>query len=134
MTALLTRKPCEFFEFAFPATIFETVCVNANVEMFVHPVLHRLLAYDEANKTEYFRTLQVYSLTLHNKESTARILCIHRNTLLYRLGKISELFHIAFEDQQTALALLNSFQLYGVSAMKEAVRIDLTAGFLKRTL
>ncbi len=120
MTALLTRKPCEFFEFAFPATIFETVCVNANVEMFVHPVLHRLLAYDEANKTEYFRTLQVYSLTLHNKESTARILCIHRNTLLYRLGKISELFHIAFEDQQTALALLNSFQLYGVSTMKRA--------------
>ena len=78
------------------------------------------MAYDAANQTEYFRTLQVYSLTLHNKESTARILCIHRNTLLYRLGKISELFHVPYEDQQTALALLNSFQLYGVSTLSRA--------------
>lgn len=117
MTALLTKKPCEFFADAFPAVIFETVCVSANVKMFLHPALQQLEQYDAEHQTEYFRTLQVYSLTLHNKESTARILCIHRNTLLYRLGKISELFHIPFEDQQTALALLNSFQLYGVNTL-----------------
>lgn len=115
MTSLLTKKPCEFFDFVFPAPMFETICVNADVDMFLHPGLKRLLEYDAENQTEYFRTLQVYSLTMHNKESTARILCIHRNTLLYRLGKISDMFHIPFEDQQTALAVLNSFQLYGVS-------------------
>lgn len=120
MTALLTRGPCGFFADMFPAVMFETICTYADVDMFLHPALPQLLAYDAANQTEYFRTLQVYSLTLHNKESTARILCIHRNTLLYRLGKISELFHVPYEDQQTALALLNSFQLYGVSTLSRA--------------
>lgn len=120
MTSLMTKKSCEFFEFAFPAVMFETVCASTNVEMFLHPAIHQLEKYDAIHQTEYFRTLQVYSLTLHNKESTARILCIHRNTLLYRLGKINELFHIPFEDQQTALALLNSFQLYGVNVLGEA--------------
>lgn len=120
MTALLTAKPCEFFDFIFPAPMFEAVCINAEVDMFMHPGLKRLSEYDAENNTEYFRTLQVYSLTMHNKESTARILCIHRNTLLYRLGKISEMFHIPFEEQQTALAILNSFQLYGISACKQS--------------
>lgn len=85
--------------------------------MFLHSALDQLLAYDATNQTEYFRTLQVYSLTLHNKESTAQILCIHRNTLLYRLGKITELFQIPFEEPRTALALLNSFQLYGINIL-----------------
>ncbi|MGI6256248.1 MAG: PucR family transcriptional regulator [Acutalibacter sp.] len=117
MASLAIRQTCVFFQEVFPAPIFEAVSIHANVDMFLHPALHQLLAYDAANQTEYFRTLQVYSLTLHNKESSARILCIHRNTLLYRLGKISELFHIPFEDQHTALALLNSFQLYGVHTL-----------------
>lgn len=117
MTALTARKTCAYFEEAFPAPLFQAVGVQADPERFVHPALYQLLAYDKANQTEYFRTLQVYSLTLHNKESASRILCIHRNTLLHRLGKISELFHIPYEDQRTALALLNSFQLYGVTTL-----------------
>lgn len=100
--------------------MFEAIRANTNVDMFIHPCLRELLKYDEENQPEYFRTLQVYSLTMHNKESTARILCIHRNTLLYRLGKIEEMFHIPFEDQRTALAVLNSYQLYGVSAFGRA--------------
>lgn len=117
MASLATNDLCVFFQDIFPAPIFESVCAQVNVKMFLHPALERLLTYDAANQTKYFRTLQVYSLTLHNKESSAQILCIHRNTLLYRLGKITELFQIPFEDQRTALALLNSFQLYGVNTL-----------------
>ena len=117
MASLATNEPCVFFQDVFPAPIFEAVCAHVNVNMFLHSALDQLLAYDATNQTEYFRTLQVYSLTLHNKESTAQILCIHRNTLLYRLGKITELFQIPFEEPRTALALLNSFQLYGINTL-----------------
>ena len=102
MTALTAQGICAYFEEAFPAPLFQVVGVHADPERFVHPVLYQMLAYDKENQTEYFRTLQVYSLTLHNKESTSRILCIHRNTLLYRLGKIGELFHIPYEEQRMA--------------------------------
>ena len=119
MTAHLTQKPCEFFDFIFPAPMFEAIGYHVNTDMFIHPVLKTMLQYDERNQTEYFRTLQVYSLSLHNKESAARILCIHRNTLLYRLNRISEIFKLPYEEPTTALALLNSFQLYGISYQRQ---------------
>lgn len=115
MTARVTDKPCDFFELLFPLPIFEVVCAGADPEMFLHPALERLKSYDEEHQTEYFNTLRTYSLTLHDKDATAAALCIHRNTLLYRLNRISDLFAIPYEEPRTALALLNSFQLYGVS-------------------
>lgn len=120
LTARVTKKPCEFFDVVFPAQLFQVVCDNTRTDLFVHPVLARLRDYDRANQTEYFRTLRLYSLTLHNKEETARILCIHRNTLLYRLNKIRELFGVPYEESKTALSLLNSFQLYEVAVEKRA--------------
>lgn len=111
LTALVTENSCEFFDFAYPAQIFKAAALDTDGEMLLHPAAAKLLAYDRANQTEYFRTLQVYSLTLHNKESAARILGIHRNTLLYRLNKIRELFDLPYEEPRTALALLNCFQL-----------------------
>ena len=83
-------------------------------EVFVHPALAEIRSYDQQNGTEYYRTLQVYSLTFHDREATAQELCVHRNTLAYRLGRINELFGLPFEDTRTALALLNSFQLLDV--------------------
>jgi hypothetical protein len=130
LTARVTKKPCEFFDAVFPAQLFQVVCANIRADLFIHPALKRLREYDQANQTEYFRTLQLYSLTLHNKEETAHILCIHRNTLLYRLNKIRELFGIPYEETRTALALLNSFQLYGAAVEK---RPDFGLGYQKKT-
>lgn len=79
--------------------------------MFLHPVLEKIRIYDQKNETEYFETLRIYSLTLHDREATAKTLCIHRNTLGYRLRRIEELFSVPFEEPGTALAILNSFQL-----------------------
>ena len=36
-------------------------------------------------------------------------MCIHRNTLLYRLGRISDLFDLPYEHDQGALNLLCSY-------------------------
>lgn len=49
---------------------------------------------------EYFKTLETYSMNIHNKERSAKELCIHRNTLLYRLNRICEIFHLDYEEKK----------------------------------
>jgi|GEM_PF-1449040 len=111
-TARLTRKQFEFFDSLVPNQIFEFVSMNMNAGMFIDPLLPKLAEYDRKNKTEYFRTLMVYSLSLHDKDYSASALGIHRNTLLYRLNRIEELFHFAYEDPGKRLNIMNSFQLW----------------------
>ena len=65
--------------------------------------------YDKENGTAYDETMRVFSFNMHNKDRTAAALCIHRNTLLYRLGRISDLFDLPYEHDQVALNLLCSY-------------------------
>jgi len=111
-TARLTKKRFAFFDSLVPNQIFEFVSMNTNAGMFIDPLLPELESYDRANRTEYFRTLMVYSLSLHDKDYSAAVLGIHRNTLLYRLNRIEDLFHFAYEDPGKRLSILNSFQLW----------------------
>lgn len=114
MAALYGKEPLTFYETIVPAPIFQFASYHGMAGTFISPVLERIERYDGQNKTEYFQTLRRYSLLMHNKERAAAELCIHRNTLLYRLNRIEEIFDLPFEDPQTALHLLNSFQLWDV--------------------
>ncbi len=62
-----------------------------NIRFLIHPGLMRLYLYDQKKGTELIDTLREY---LHHPGQTslvAKDLHIHKNTLLYRLGKIKEL-------------------------------------------
>lgn len=85
--------------------------INISKNIYLHPVLSKIQKYDTANNTEYFNTLRIYSISMHNKDSAAIQLDIHRNTLLYRLNRIKDLFDLSFENEQTSVHLLCSFLL-----------------------
>ena len=103
-----------FYEDIAPAPIFRLVVHYGEGNAFCHPVLDELWRYDQKNKGEYFKTLRAYSLFLHDKDRAAEDLCVHRNTVVYRLNRIEEIFGLDFEEPRTALHLLNSFQLWDV--------------------
>ena len=94
-----------------PMHMFLTLSEEEDLEAYIHPSLEQIRSYDQTHNTEYFNTLRVYSMTMHNKDSTAMRLCIHRNTLLYRLNRIRDLFDVYYENEQTAIHLLTSFLL-----------------------
>jgi PucR C-terminal helix-turn-helix domain len=94
-----------------PMHMFLTLSEDEALEAYIHPSLEQIRSYDQIHNTEYFNTLRVYSMTMHNKDSTAMRLCIHRNTLLYRLNRIRDLFNVYYENEQTAIHLLTSFLL-----------------------
>lgn len=113
-TVMLDPYETCFYEDIAPDPLFMMFSASNPMDAFLHPVLLELYEYDNVNGTEYFKTLETYSMNIHNKERSAKELCIHRNTLLYRLNRICEIFHLDYEEKKTALYLMNSFQLWNI--------------------
>lgn len=78
---------------------------------FIHPALHRLKKYDMETGNELYHTLEVYLQCFHNNKETANVLCIHRNSLTYRMDKILEIGKADLNDPMTEFLLRLSFKL-----------------------
>ncbi len=61
---------------------------HSNLMNFCRPEIQKLMEYDEQNHSDFMETLFVYLLNSENTLRTAKILCMHKNTLLYRLDRI----------------------------------------------
>lgn len=77
-------------------------------ETLLHPMMRKLRAYDAQNNTDYVRSFEVYLSNRCNITDTARILHMHRNTLLHRIKRIEELLDSTFEDWKLRRVLLLS--------------------------
>lgn len=78
-----------------------------------HPALGQLLDYDEKHHTEFYHTLYVYLKRERNHHATATELNLHRNSLSYRLRRISELLDVDLEDPMVRLHILISYEIHG---------------------
>jgi hypothetical protein len=105
----LGRNTSTTFSDLMPLPIFLSVLEKDSADTFIHPAIFKMRQYDQENGTAYDETMRMFSFNMHNKDRTAAALCIHRNTLLYRLGRISELFNLPYEHDQVALNLLCSY-------------------------
>lgn len=75
-------------------------------EDFYNDSLYILKKYDDKNGSELYITLYNYLKNNHNMTKTAEDMFIHRNTLRYRLEKISDIIGIDLDKDD------NSFKLY----------------------
>ena len=80
-----------------------------DLSMLIHPLISLLLAYDRENNTEYTKTLQSYLEANMHPSVAAQKLCIHKNTMDYRLKRIQEITHPRFEEPERVLAFRLSF-------------------------
>jgi len=62
--------------------------------------VRRIYEYDRKNATDYLETLCCYLGNQCSIQKAADKLFLHRNTVVYRIGKIRELFDLNFEDDQ----------------------------------
>ena len=74
-----------------------------------HPVLKILKNYDAKNNTEYFRTLMEYLSNERDQRKTAKVLCVHRNTLVYRVNRIEEILDIDLNNANVRMHILMSY-------------------------
>lgn len=81
-------------------------------ECFVYPSLWALKEHDEKHNTDYCHTLYVFLKNERSISASLPDLNIHRNSMIYRLKRISELLDANLEDYYVREHLLLSFRLY----------------------
>lgn len=84
-------------------------------EELIHPLVIQLLRYDEVHRTAYWSALCTYLRLERSFTETARALHLHRNTVIYQIHRMEELFQLDLADQELRLQLLVSeriLQLY----------------------
>lgn len=70
-----------------------------------------LIEHDLQHGTEYFITLKTMLTCNCNPAETAGILCTHKNTILYRIKRIEELFHLCLSDNETLFQIMLSLKI-----------------------
>ncbi len=99
----------EFRECALPYAL--EILREHSSPCFLHPALETLRQYDKKNHTELFLTLREFLNCERNYIRTAGRLYIHRNTLLYRLKRITDLTGVELDSESVRLHLQLSYLL-----------------------
>jgi len=76
---------------------------------YCHPALAVLNQYDHENGSQLYKTLYVYIEKGCNIKLTSESLYIHRNSLVYRLNRITEICRVDLTDINTLFLLRLSF-------------------------
>lgn len=93
-------------------SMIEGLCEkNPISRTYVHPDLLRLENADIRDNAEYCITLFYYLLCGGNYTDAAKIMNLHRNTLIYRVNKIREIVHSNIDDIRNRESLIYSYLL-----------------------
>lgn len=82
-----------------------------SAEVFCHPKVQVLEAYDQGHHTNLTDTLYQYLLHERNPNLTAECMGLHRNTITYRIRKIDDIVHINYDDPNERQYILLSYHL-----------------------
>lgn len=82
-----------------------------SLRRFYKKYLGRLMEYDDLNNAELCYTLESFLLNNQNSNTTAEALCVHRNTLRYRLDKIKGIIGDDLDNLSSAANYLVAFKI-----------------------
>lgn len=84
------------------------------LEILIPEILKPLLEHDLEKNSEFLKTLYLYLTEERSLIKVAEIMDIHRNSVVYRINRLSEIVDIDFEDSKTRYNLL-----IGIEILKE---------------
>jgi len=73
------------------------------LEDYTKETVTKLQRYDQENNTEYYKTMEAFIKYNGNVNETAKHLCVHYNTVKYRLNTIKKILGINIEDPDKRL-------------------------------
>lgn len=85
--------------------LYELLCDSPFAKLALTERLKPLLDYDMEHNTNLIETLEIYFKNCQNAINASKDLFIHRNTLLYRLERISELLDLDFNNSEQILII-----------------------------
>jgi PucR family transcriptional regulator, proline-responsive transcriptional activator len=96
----------DYRELGFPRIVVN-ITNEEDLKEYATFILGKILDHDKKNETYFLNTLEAYVLCNGNISKTAAQLYIHRNTCIYRMDKIKELFNIDYDDPYVRADILN---------------------------
>lgn len=87
------------------------VAAHSEPSLYIHDSLPALRRYDREKDTQYMDTVRAYLDCNRNIARTAERLCIHKNTVFYRLGRLKEDFGLDLENTRTLANVYCSLRL-----------------------
>lgn len=81
-------------------------------EALVERLLGRVIEHDRGNGTEFMRTLKAYMDSQRSAQKVAALLFVHRQTVIYRLRKISELTGLDLAETSSIAQLWMALQVH----------------------
>lgn len=106
----LEKQITDYEELGFSRLLLNTIDARELKDYASH-ILGAFKEYDAANQTSFLSTLESYVLFNGNINKISASLHIHRNTCIYRLAKIREIFRIDLEDPYVRADILNSLSI-----------------------
>ncbi|MBE6479904.1 MAG: hypothetical protein E7Z98_05270 [Olsenella sp.] len=93
------------------ARLFEVAGRRVDLVSLCHPALLKLIAHDEKKGSELAETLFCYLQTGCSTPKAAKMLNVHKNTLLYRIGKIGEMLGLDLSSGEDQFILQVGFRI-----------------------
>ena len=84
---------------------------DKEIRYLIHPGLMQLYIYDQEKETDFINTLREYLICPGQPSVIAKNLHIHKNTLLYRMGKIKEITGCDFITGEDFMKFNLSFKI-----------------------
>ncbi|MBQ9032003.1 MAG: helix-turn-helix domain-containing protein [Parasporobacterium sp.] len=106
-----------FYDDVSDVALLERVDLHGDLLDFVNSSILDLRDYDLRNDTNFLYTLWMYSENAFSAQQTAAKMFIHKNTLVYRLGKIRELVQVDFTTGRGLFIIQMSLRILNLLGM-----------------
>lgn len=100
----------DYSELGFPRLILNIA--EEELEEYASFILGDVKEYDEKHESFFLETMEAYILSNGNTSKASSQLYIHRNTCIYRIARVNELFQIDLEDPYIRAEVLNCLTIY----------------------
>lgn len=80
----------------------------------IHPALGVLKSYDAKHNGDYYKTLYVFLMAERSITASLPILCIHRNTMIFRLERLKSMTEADLDNAAVREWILFSYRVCGV--------------------
>lgn len=105
------KNTIDYDELGFSRLLLNTIH-EEDLNEYATFILGKIKEYDDKNQSFFLQTMEVYILCNGNINKASSQLFVHRNTCIYRIAKIKELFQIDLDDPYTRADVLNCLTIY----------------------
>ena len=93
--------------------------MGGSYRSMIHPGLAELIRNDRANNNDNLKLLSIFLNSDRNITNTAKEMFLHRNTVIYRIGKIEQTLGVSLDDPDVRFDLLVSLKCIELKRLME---------------